>query len=190
MKLKDIDLLAIGNTSLLAGVIYTGQPNIIFWLPGEERERKDMGIDMVEMDENDWKTFLDQTDNARTEVSVGNEKAILRKCLRAIDQNISWKVYARDGYKCRYCGRTGIPLTVDHVDLWENGGATIEENLISACKKDNKNRGNMSYEDWLQSASYQQASVNLTQAEKDINTEVLTRLPSLVTLRVKTIKSR
>lgn len=53
----------------------------------------------------------------------------------------------------RYCGKEG-PLTVDHVILWENGGATVEDNLISACSKCNKTRGRMEYKDWINSDEY------------------------------------
>ncbi len=186
MEFKDLDLHAFGSLSMLAGAIYTGQPNVRLWLPGESP----VECEDILMSDEDWAQFLKQTDDVNTPVMVGVEKAIFRKAQRVVDQNISWAVYARDGFKCRYCGRIGIPLTVDHVDLWEKGGATIAENLISSCKKDNKNRGNMPYGDWLQSPEYLRVSTNLTDAERAINTAVLTTLPHLETLRVKTIKSR
>lgn len=187
MTFNDLDITAFGNSSMLAGVIYTGRPNVIFWLPyGEPRV---IGEEIVLTDD-EWKKILDQTDAVNTEVSVAGKKAIFRKCLRYIDQNISWRVYAGDGYRCRYCDRTALPLTVDHIDLWEKGGATIEENLISACKRCNKIRGNMAYADWLRSAEYASVSGPLSEEKKQANLDVLTTLPHLETLRVKDIKSR
>lgn len=189
MEFKDLDLLAFGNTSTLAAVVYSGNPTVMLWLPNE-----DSGVDeipqIIDMTDEDWKVFIKQTDDVNVEVVVGTEKAIMRKSLRAIDQNISWAVYARDSFYCRYCGKTGIPLTVDHIDLWEKGGATVEENLLSACKKCNKVRGNMEYGVWLGSPEYAKVSANLTEEEKEQNTEVLTTLPHLITLRVSKVRSR
>jgi 5-methylcytosine-specific restriction endonuclease McrA len=76
-------------------------------------------------------------------------KVIVRKSQRAIDSFVAWKVFKRDLYTCRYCGLSGTPLTVDHVVLWEEGGPTIEENLITACKKCNKDRGNTRFPEWM-----------------------------------------
>ncbi len=187
-KFSEIDVLALGNTSMIAGVVFSGTPSAIFWLPNEELTQG--AIDSILMTDDDWKKLLDQTDNTYAETMVGNVKAIVRKCLRVIDQNISWQVYERDGYTCRYCGRTGIPLTVDHIDLWEVGGATVAENLISACKRCNKLRGNMTYRDWLNSQQYKLVSSALLEVPFLKNKEVLTTLPYLETIRVKEIKSR
>jgi 5-methylcytosine-specific restriction endonuclease McrA len=39
-----------------------------------------------------------------------------------------------------------------------NMGASVEDNLITACRKCNKTRGNMLYEDWLNSDYYKKVS--------------------------------
>lgn len=185
MKFEDLDLLAFGNTSTLAGVVYTGEPNVLLWLPGEAAREVEQIVDMTD---EDWKAFIQQSDDVN--VLVGTAKTVMRKSLRAIDQNITWQVYQMDNFKCRYCGRTGIPLSVDHVDLWENGGATIKENLLTACKRCNKLRGNMEYKDWLNSGQYVELSKGVTDNTKELNRQVLQTLPHLVTLRVKVIKAR
>ena len=187
MKWQDINQLAIGNTSQLAGVIYTGEPNCVFLLPGEEMP---IDVKFIEMTDGDWKEFFNQTDNQITQVNIGHTKSLIRKCQRVIDQNISWEVYERDGYKCRYCDRGGIPLTVDHIDLWENGGATVVENLITSCKRCNKTRGNMPYDQWMTSIAYKNFSAILDIEQKEENLAIVSILPYLETLRVKTIKSR
>lgn len=187
MRFEDLDLLAFGNTSTLAGVVYEGNPTVLLWLPDT-----DSGVDEIpqiaDMTNEDWKAFIQQSDDVN--VLAGIPKAIMRKSLRAIDQNITWQVYKRDGYACRYCSRDGIPLSVDHIDLWENCGATVAENLLTACKRCNKLRGNMEYADWLKSPAYKQVSSGIDPVVEVANQDVLTTLPHLVTLRVKVLKAR
>ena len=85
---------------------------------------------------------------------TNKEKVVLRKSQRQIDSNISWKLFMRDEFTCRYCNATDKPLTVDHIILWEDGGATVENNMQSACKKCNHTRGSLSYEDWMKHPYY------------------------------------
>jgi hypothetical protein len=98
-----------------------------------------------------------------------NEKKILRKSHRQIDSDIIWAVYRRDNYKCRYCGRNNVPLSVDHVVLWENGGDSLLNNMLSACRKCNKTRGNTEYLQWLLSDYYNKVNQNLTPLQKQEN---------------------
>jgi 5-methylcytosine-specific restriction endonuclease McrA len=50
-------------------------------------------------------------------------------------------VLRRDGHRCQYCGRSDIPLTVDHVVPISRGGEDAWENLICACVKCNNVKG-------------------------------------------------
>jgi 5-methylcytosine-specific restriction endonuclease McrA len=53
-------------------------------------------------------------------------------------------IYARDGYKCQYCG-TKCPiseLTYDHVVPRAKGGRTTWENIVSCCYPCNYHKGN------------------------------------------------
>ncbi len=43
------------------------------------------------------------------------------------------EIFHRDAYTCQYCGRTGIPLTIDHVVPRNQNGQHSWENLASAC---------------------------------------------------------
>ncbi len=48
-------------------------------------------------------------------------------------------VMERDWYKCRICGRSprdyiDLELHVHHIRPWKNGGATVEDNLITLCQ--------------------------------------------------------
>ena len=97
---------------------------------------------------------------------IGEDKAkkiILRKSTRQIETSVMWEVFRRDHYTCRYCGNDKVPMTVDHIVLWEAGGPSIEKNLICSCKKCNNTRGNMFYEQWLCSEEYKRVSKDLSE---------------------------
>jgi hypothetical protein len=54
---------------------------------------------------------------------------------------LRFRILARDGFRCRYCGRPGnapgVVLHVDHVVPVVAGGATTEDNLLTACDECN-----------------------------------------------------
>lgn len=195
IKLGDINIYDIGNTIQMAGVIWKGQdgvPTFITSFPGKVEEFNN--IKVMAMSLEDWQKLLLQSDILETEMFLADPsgkvvKSIYRKTQRQIDSYVQWACFQRDNYSCRYCGRTGIPLTVDHIDLFEHGGAPILENFISACKNCNKERGNMLYEIWLESNQYKIRSAKLPQEIKDLNQAVILTLDSLKQKRVS-IKSR
>lgn len=50
-------------------------------------------------------------------------------------------IFARDGYKCQYCGHTARELTVDHVIPRRLGGKADWENLVCCCRRCNSKKG-------------------------------------------------
>jgi 5-methylcytosine-specific restriction endonuclease McrA len=44
------------------------------------------------------------------------------------------EVFARDGFRCMYCGTRSRDLTLDHVKPRSQGGQHIWDNVVSACK--------------------------------------------------------
>jgi len=53
-------------------------------------------------------------------------------------------ILARDGFRCRYCGRSaqdGIELVVEHIIAKSRGGDDNPANLITACKGCNNSKG-------------------------------------------------
>jgi len=46
-------------------------------------------------------------------------------------------IYARDGFRCVYCGhkakKNGVGLSLDHLVACEAGGTNRPDNLVSAC---------------------------------------------------------
>jgi hypothetical protein len=142
----------------MSGVMF-GDRDCVYmcWFPGEESPARN--LEEVELNDEEWRKVLRQLDIVETAIlEMGEDgklvKTILRKSQRRIEQKVSWEVFKRDGYQCRYCGADGVPLTVDHLVLWEEGGPSIPENLVSACKPCNQTRGSMPYDKWLKSEYY------------------------------------
>jgi 5-methylcytosine-specific restriction endonuclease McrA len=50
-------------------------------------------------------------------------------------------ILRRDAYKCAYCGRSDLPLTIDHVVPKAKGGRDSWENLVCACTNCNNMKG-------------------------------------------------
>lgn len=56
-------------------------------------------------------------------------------------------ILRRDGYKCAYCGRSDLPLTIDHVRPKSRGGEDDWTNLITACLPCNNKKGDRTPEE-------------------------------------------
>lgn len=211
-QLKDVNLLSFGNTINLAGAVYLGEgkaylvmlpeslgsltvrpPNKLSHEPHfvEDRSGEAYELEELTLSREDWTTFLRQTDLLETEVlqKAGEDgklvKAIVRKSQRQISQDVSWQVFRRDGYSCRYCGTNDSPLTVDHLVLWEDGGPSEAPNLLSACKKCNNRRGNSTYEEWLKDDYYLRVSANLTAETRQANQDIVKTLDGIHKLKHK-----
>ena len=169
---EDINIEDIGYEIGLIGSVWAGKGKAYVCLfPDAEI---DGAIDCVKMNVDEWQTLIRQSDLMEREV-IGEAadgklaKIIIRKSNRIIDQRTSWAVFRRDGYRCRYCGNDKVPLTVDHLVLWEDGGPATEANLVAACRKCNKARGNTEYSEWLKSKFYDRSSRGLSWEEMDAN---------------------
>lgn len=188
-----LNIYKIGDTIQMVGAIYADAEQAYVCLFPEDHDAVDLPMVSIEMGTEDWQKFLRQTDLMEVEIlsraSDGTlAKAIARKSARQIEQSVAWKVYKRDGYRCRYCGKDDVPLTVDHLVRWEEGGPSIEANLLSADRKCNKTRGDISYVDWLKHPYYLQVSRNLTPEVRAANEAIVGTLDNIP--RVKNIKSR
>lgn len=182
MQFDQLNLLSIGNTVQIAGVIYAGEGrSLLCYFPAEQHE---LPVEVLEMTQEQWIAFLHQTDVMETEVltraSDGTlAKAILRKSQRQIESSVQWRVFKRDGYACRYCGADNVPLTVDHLVLWESGGPSTPDNLLASCKKCNKTRGNMQYSEWLHHPRYLNLSSRLTPEVRAANEALVATLDKI-----------
>lgn len=186
LRLDQIDLLKFGHTIQMAGAVYAGEGKVFLAMFPEDKGLVGDAAEIatLDMDLDDWQRFLRQTDLLETEIHTRASdgtlgKAIARKSQRQISQGVSWAVYRRDGYKCRYCAADDVPLTVDHLVLWEEGGPSIEANLVAACRRCNKTRGNTDYERWLEHPYYRNVSKKLDTATRQANTALVETLGSI-----------
>lgn len=181
--MAQMSLLDMGNSIQLAGVIYADhEVCYICMLPEESTEGR--VLRRLELDRRDWQQILEQTDKVQVWTNVPDEdgklvKALARKVDRNISQNTSWAVYRRDGFKCRYCGADNVPMTVDHLVTWEEGGPSIEDNLVTSCRKCNKLRGNTEYGEWLRHPYYRKVSAGIDPATKINNVNLLNTLDAI-----------
>ncbi len=62
---------------------------------------------------------------------------------RAIQRKISRRaLFARDGWRCVYCGDRYGRLTLDHVVPRSRGGDSVWENVVTSCAPCNLRKGN------------------------------------------------
>ena len=61
---------------------------------------------------------------------------------RAIQRKISRRaLFARDGWRCAYCGTSSGRLTLDHIVPRSKGGESVWENVVTACAPCNLRKG-------------------------------------------------
>ena len=193
IELRDLDLLKIGSEIQLIGGLWQGEgKTYLSLIKGEEVS--DTELVVLKMDLSNWEMFLRQTDLLETEIlqndGTGIKKAIVRKTQRQVDGLLQWNRWKADNFLCRYCHRDDVQLTIDHVRPWEQMGETCMENLVSACKKCNRTRGNTEYDIWIQSEEYKKISINLPEKIRKANEDLVARLPYLRTLKVQHLRSR
>jgi hypothetical protein len=60
---------------------------------------------------------------------------------KPISASTRWQIFARDGFRCRYCGiqagEPGVTLHLDHVVSVADGGTNAYDNLVTACQRCN-----------------------------------------------------
>jgi 5-methylcytosine-specific restriction endonuclease McrA len=67
---------------------------------------------------------------------------------RAVQRKISRRaLFARDGWRCVYCGATSGRLTLDHVIPRSKGGSSVWENVVTSCAPCNLHKGNRTPEE-------------------------------------------
>lgn len=80
------------------------------------------------------------------------DKAVL--CQRQLERLRAKKraLHRRDGWACHYCGRRGTmkTLTQDHKVPRRDGGRSVAENLVSACRSCNQRKGVKPYEAFVE----------------------------------------
>ena len=192
MALNDIPMKELGLSIQMVGAVYADKDRAyLVMLPGEADGIEFEFTKVVDLTVDEWEAFLRQTDLVTVEGLVKDPetkqigKAILRKSDRQVSQQVSWAVYRRDGFKCRYCGVDNLPLTVDHLITWESGGPSTEANLVAACRKCNGARGETPFADWLMDPYYKKVSQRLDYRGRFANQALVPTLASIpISVRV------
>jgi hypothetical protein len=190
MKFSDIKLTDIGTTIQMVGAVYADSDGKGYYFPFPSVDGEGANPERVEMTDDDWKVMLRQADLVEVEATVEAEdgalqKAIVRKSQRQIDSQVSWNVFRRDNFMCRYCGTEKMPLTVDHLVRWEDGGPSIEANLVACCRRCNKVRGDTAYAAWLRHPYYLEKSRSVSVAYQQLNQRVADTLASIPRVYIK-----
>jgi 5-methylcytosine-specific restriction endonuclease McrA len=61
---------------------------------------------------------------------------------RAVKRKISRQaLFARDGWRCGYCGTSTGKLTLDHIVPRSRGGESVWENVVASCVPCNRRKG-------------------------------------------------
>ena len=142
------ELLRYGNELTICGfVVGNGEEREAILFPGEDLS-DDRIIMETDVTDEEIHQIIRQMDVQEIE---GLEKVVLRKSQRNIDTRVNWEVFRRDKFTCVYCGANDVPMTVDHIVLWEHMGDSVPDNLNCSCKKCNKTRGSIYYDKWLNS---------------------------------------
>ena len=67
---------------------------------------------------------------------------------RTVQRKISRRaLFARDGWRCVYCGTSGGRLTLDHVVPRSRGGESSWENVVTSCAPCNHRKGSRTLEE-------------------------------------------
>jgi 5-methylcytosine-specific restriction endonuclease McrA len=135
-----------GQLLKIAGVLWQGMNrDILTLMPTASPFDIQLDLSVVAPTLPEWSELLRLTDDPLVyeEDESGNVKSIHRKVESAISGAIQWKIWARDDYRCMFCGRRGgdVQLTIDHFVPLELGGANNETNFLSACRQDQKEKG-------------------------------------------------
>lgn len=51
-----------------------------------------------------------------------------------LDEHLRTRVKARDGHRCRWCGRTNVGIDLHHIRYRRGAVDDVEENLICLCR--------------------------------------------------------
>ena len=86
--------------------------------------------------------FTESANNEALQLAAEEPAPMDTRGPRIPSLRLRFRVLARDGFRCRVCGRSpaveaGVVLHVDHIIAWSAGGSSTSENLQTLCDRCN-----------------------------------------------------
>lgn len=135
----------IGNLLKIGGLIFQGMgSSVVLFTPSAETPTESQFIaQWFFPTPEEWSEIIRRSDDPELFVGDGVQKVLHRKVRWEVSGAVQQKVWARDKFRCVYCGRQmgEVQLTVDHWLPLELGGVNDTTNYLSACRKCNKDKG-------------------------------------------------
>lgn len=144
----------LGTTASISGIMFTDRNHgVVAMLPDEVVP--DLTV-FVNVTPEEWSELLKISDLHLNAASKPWGRKV-RDCISSFAQQSIW---ARDGFKCVYCGREmgEVAMTIDHFIPLEAGGESTESNLLSCCRSCNKDKADMAPEVWCFNNGFDYAS--------------------------------
>ena len=97
---------------------------------------------------NALRAFIEFANASDSPAPVTEPGRSARRTPRDPSLRLRFRVYQRDNFSCRCCGRSpatilGVVLHVDHIVPWSEGGETVIENLQTLCEACNLGKGRL-----------------------------------------------
>ena len=92
---------------------------------------------------NEIRSLIGRINNKRNGFYLDEEiwKSICRVERGKVTNKMRFAIYARDGQRCRKCGRRTDDLEIDHIIPIAKGGKSTYDNLQTLCRACNKKKG-------------------------------------------------
>lgn len=145
-----------GSILAICGILVQGQGvNILLVSPNGSHVDE---IKVVHPSVEEWSEFLRRSDDPvfYAQDPGGYTKIIHRKAEYAVSGAVQQKIWVRDLCRCMYCGKTmgDVQLTVDHFVPLSAGGKNDDSNYLSACRRCNRNKGELDPREFCESNGY------------------------------------
>ena len=92
---------------------------------------------------NEIRSLIGRVNNKRGNFYLDEQiwNAIVRVERGKVSNKLRFAIYARDGNRCRICGRKTDDLEIDHIIPIAKGGKSTYDNLQTLCHRCNKKKG-------------------------------------------------
>ena len=134
----------VGTEWQVSGVLFQGMGDDILML-SHVADLPDGNLTIIRPTLEEWELIVKLSDNPEHFRDQEFMKGIVGKQKYLMSGFVQQKTWARDSFMCLYCGwKMGdVQLSVDHFVPLFMGGANNIDNYVSACRRCNKDKGNI-----------------------------------------------